>query len=65
MSPASGQNKSEELYCMSLAESQTIYVYFDHHTTFDGGGVFDIEVTACDPEVEPNDTTATSTTPGR
>ena len=52
MSPASGQNKSEELYCMSLAADQTIYVYFDLHTAVDGGGVFDIEVTRCDQEVE-------------
>jgi uncharacterized repeat protein (TIGR01451 family) len=63
MAPASGQNKSEELYCMSLAESQTIYVYFDHHTTGDNGGVFDIEVTRCEQEAEPNDTIATATTP--
>jgi hypothetical protein len=46
---------------MSLTAGQTIYVYFDDAAAGNAGGPFDLEVTNCRKEVEPNDTTATAT----
>ncbi len=61
MLPTTGQNRSEEIYCLPMTASQTVYVFFDDATAGNDGGPLQIEVHKCNPEVEPNDTIVTAT----
>ncbi len=54
-------NRSEELDCLSLTANTPYYLFFDDRFTANPGGPFAVEVTRCNPETEPNDTTANAT----
>jgi len=54
-------NRSEEIDCVSLTGGHTYYVIFDDRFTANPGGPLGLEVTQCNPEVEPNDDIASAT----
>lgn len=49
---------SEEAACVPLGNGQTVWVYVDDATAGNPGSSFTIEVNRCQPEAEPNGTTA-------
>lgn len=50
----------EDAACVPLTANETVFAYVDEHLLTNGSN-FDIEVSACTLEVEPNDTPATGT----
>lgn len=51
---------AEEVYCVPLSASQTVFVFVDENSTSVDGSPFTLEVSRCNPEIEPNDTPGTA-----
>jgi hypothetical protein len=52
--------EAEEVYCRSMAASETLYLFVDELAGGGGATVYEVEVTPCVPELEPNGTPATA-----
>ena len=50
-----GASSAEELFCVGLTNSQTIYIFVDDNNSNNAGSTFTLEVTRCLREMEPND----------
>jgi hypothetical protein len=56
----SGVNSTEEVFCLSLAASQEVFVVVDDHYGSNPGSRFTLEVTRCVREGEPNNSPETA-----
>ena len=53
---------AEEVDCLTLAASQTVFIFVDENSPSVDGSTFTIEANRCNPETEPNGTPATANT---
>jgi len=54
-------NGAQEIPCLQLSGSQTVFLFVDEGSVSDGSTSFTVEVSRCTQETEPNDTPATAT----